>query len=107
MLITSIWSPALREGCRSCIPRDEVTFEWLHGHPPLEALYDKPPHAVLAPTANLAGHLAALEALYFLSGLRPTSLGRILCMSLIDLTFRYLLEPQPYPECMVCGRVGR
>lgn len=107
MAITGLWVPGVVEGCLACLPAGDALLTRLYGGPPLDRLVATPPHAVLAPTANLTGHLAALEAVYFLAGLRPTSLGRMYYQSLTDLTLTYLVDPADEPDCGTCGRKAR
>ena len=60
-------------------------------------------HAVIAPTASLTGHLGALEAIYFLTGLRPQTVGRIFHQNLMIYDHFYYIEAPFWPECPACG----
>jgi hypothetical protein len=59
-------------------------------------------NAAICPTANLGGHLTGLEAVRFLTGLRPRSLGRILYLNLIKYEAAEVV-PQLWQACPSCG----
>ncbi|WP_020519299.1 HesA/MoeB/ThiF family protein [Catelliglobosispora koreensis] len=102
MAVTGIFVPG-QTCCYACLltVNDAIARDW--GQVP--GLFEsRGGHAVLGPTANLTGHLSAMEAIYFLVGLRPTSLGRVFHQSLTDLTYHYLVAPDPDSTCAVCGR---
>ena len=58
---------------------------------------------VVAPTAGIAGHYGALEALYFLSGLKPPSEGRLLQLNLWRPQDLRVEHPTFWKECPSCG----
>ncbi|MGC2289356.1 MAG: ThiF family adenylyltransferase [Thermoplasmata archaeon] len=58
---------------------------------------------VLAPTAGVAGHLGALQALYFLTGLPAAAEGRLLHLNLWRPTDVRLVAPPYWPDCPTCG----
>lgn len=58
---------------------------------------------VIAPAANLAGHFAALEAIYFLTGTRPQTVGRVFHQNLIAYEDQYFVEAPFWPSCPDCG----
>lgn len=60
-------------------------------------------NAAIAPTAALTGHLGALEAIYFLAGLRPQTVGRIFHQNLLIYDHSYFIEPRFVPGCPACG----
>jgi molybdopterin/thiamine biosynthesis adenylyltransferase len=62
---------------------------------------------VIAPAANLAGHFAALEAIYFLTGIRPQTVGRVFHQNLIAYEDNYFLEAPFWPSCPACASSGR
>jgi molybdopterin/thiamine biosynthesis adenylyltransferase len=99
MLVTGIFAPGVTKGCFACLPTPDTVYAEKHGAPPLERIGDWPSHAVLAPTANLTGHAAALDAIYFLVGLRPTTLGTMFHLSFTDLSHSYRIIPT---GCAVC-----
>lgn len=71
----------------------------------VELLYRDPPmNAVIAPVASLTGHLGALEAIYFLGGLKPQTQGRVFHQNLIQYDHYYYIEAPHWPECPMCGR---
>jgi molybdopterin/thiamine biosynthesis adenylyltransferase len=59
--------------------------------------------AVVAPTANLSGHFAALEAIYFLAGIGARTAGRMFHQNLMMFEHSYYVEAVRWPECPVCG----
>ncbi|HUR03771.1 MAG TPA: ThiF family adenylyltransferase [Nonomuraea sp.] len=95
--VTGLFVPGVT-GCYACLPLVSELFE--NGR----TLFDWQGHAVLAPTANLAGHLAALEAIYFLVGMQPSSLGRVFHLSLTDFSHNYFVGPRTDVDCEICGR---
>lgn len=103
MAVTGIFVPGVT-GCHGCIPTMADTYTAKYGAEPIEELFDWEGHAVLAPTANLTGQIAALEAVYLLVGLRPTSYGRVYHLSMTDFTHFYFAEPDLGRACPVCGR---
>ncbi len=58
---------------------------------------------MIAPTANLTGHLAALDAVYHLGGIPTTTRGLMFHLSLTDLTYHYTVRPTPGATCPTCG----
>ena len=61
---------------------------------------------VIAPAANLAGHFAALETIYFLTGTRPQTVGRVFHQNLIAYEDQYFLEAPFWPACPDCATGG-
>ena len=69
-----------------------------------EVLFDQGEiNPVIAPAANLAGQFAALETIYFLTGTRPQTIGRVFHQNLIAYEDQYFLEAPFWPECPDCG----
>ena len=68
-----------------------------------ETLLPPPPNAVVAPAANVSGHLGALEVIYFLTGLRPQTVGRMLHQDLMHYDNIYYIEPPRLDDCPACG----
>jgi molybdopterin-synthase adenylyltransferase len=60
-------------------------------------------NAVIAPTAALTGSLAALEAIYYLSGLKPQTVGRIFHQSLSIYDYSYYVEGDFWEDCPDCA----
>lgn len=69
-----------------------------------EVLFDQGEiNPVIAPAASLAGQFAALEAIYFLTGIRPQTVGRVFHQNLIAYEDNYFLEAPLWPSCPDCG----
>ncbi|WP_327088873.1 ThiF family adenylyltransferase [Nonomuraea sp. NBC_01738] len=98
-VVTGLFVPGVTP-CYGCLP----TFTEHYRDIGAVELFPWDGHAVLAPSANLTGHLAALEAVHFLTGLTPSSLGRVFHLSLTDLTRAYYVEPKQDVTCASCGR---
>ena len=65
-------------------------------------------NAVVGPSAGIAGNLAALEAIHFLGGLKPSTYGRIFHQSLTNFDFTYFTEGETWSDCPACrGQSGR
>lgn len=60
-------------------------------------------NGVIAPSANLAGQFAALEAIYVLADLAPQTKGRIFHQNLMIYGHTYFVEAPFWPECPECG----
>lgn len=101
MAVTGLFVPG-QTCCQACLPmaRDRLTEHY--GTEPQD-LFPFAGHAVIAPTANLTGHLAALQAVYHLADLPVTCRGRMYHLSLTDLTYHYLVAPRPGRKCDACG----
>lgn len=92
-----------RTGCFGCLvaANDRKLAEF--GLPLQEA---PPPqvNAVVAASAQIAGHSMALEAAYLRLGLPVQTAGRELHRHLTDYTFQYFVEATPQPDCALgCG----
>ena len=59
---------------------------------------------VLAPTAGVAGHFGALQALYFLTGLPTAAEGRLLHLNLWRPSDVRIVTPSRWSDCPACGR---
>ena len=72
-----------------------------------ELLFDQGEiNPVIAPVASLAGHFAALEAIYFLTGIKQQTVGRVFHQNLIAYEDHYFVEAPFWPECPDCARHG-
>jgi molybdopterin-synthase adenylyltransferase len=60
-------------------------------------------NAVIAPTAGVAGHLGALQAMYFLTGLPTPAEGRLLQVNLWKPLDVRLERPRLWNKCPACG----
>jgi molybdopterin-synthase adenylyltransferase len=105
MAVVGLFVPG-HTGCPACLPSVGDRLRERHGTEP-EDLFSFTGHAVIAPAANLTGHLAALDAIYHLTGIPPTSLGRMFHLSLTDLTYHYVVAPPAGQKCDTCGWVGK
>ncbi|WP_162907653.1 HesA/MoeB/ThiF family protein [Allorhizocola rhizosphaerae] len=104
MAVIALFVPG-RTGCHACLPSVGDRLREHYGWEPQE-LFSFTGHAVIAPAANLTGHLAALEAVYHLADLPVTALGRMYHLSLTDLTYHYAVAPRSGRKCETCGWVG-
>lgn len=59
--------------------------------------------AVVPATANITGHLAALEVTYHLGGLTPQVRGRMLHWNLGRWDHQYFVDVPRYADCPACG----
>jgi molybdopterin-synthase adenylyltransferase len=103
MIVTGIFVP-FHTPCYACFwaihAEGSVDAE---GNAP-DVLFSTPPgNSVIAPTANLTGHLGALEAIYFLAGLKPQTVGRVLHQNLMIYEHSYYIDPARRPDCPACG----
>jgi molybdopterin/thiamine biosynthesis adenylyltransferase len=90
-----------RTGCWECLRRREETREHLRDPRPLFPVERE--NAVIAASANVSGHLAALEVIYFLGGLPTQVSGRILHWNFANWDHHYFIDIPRDPECPVCG----
>lgn len=58
---------------------------------------------VMAPLAQMSGHLAALEVIYLLLGMPAQTAGRRLHRNVIDYDHQYYIEAVRQPDCPDCG----
>jgi len=101
MAVIGLFVPG-RTCCHACLPGVNDRLREHYGADP-EELFKFTGHAVIAPTANLTGHMAAMEAIYHLADLPTSTLGRMFHLSLTDLTYHYVVRPRPGQECETCG----
>jgi molybdopterin/thiamine biosynthesis adenylyltransferase len=72
-----------------------------------EALYGATDiNGVIGPTAGLAGQFGALEAIYFLTGLRPQTVGRLFHQNLMIYDHSYYVTPKARPDCAQCAHLA-
>jgi molybdopterin-synthase adenylyltransferase len=101
MAVIGLFVPG-RTGCQACLLG---VNDWLrdeYGKKP-EELFPFTGHSVIAPAANLTGHIAALEAVYHLTGLPTSTLGKMFHLSLTDLSYHYAVAPRANRKCGTCG----
>jgi len=102
MSVVGIYVP-YQTPCYQCVKQDEKQRRHQIDGGEGKTLLMKPGvNAVIAPTANLAGHLAALEAIYFLADLEPQTVGRIFHQNLIRYDHCYYIQPSFWAECPAC-----
>ncbi|MCX4473550.1 ThiF family adenylyltransferase [Micromonospora sp. NBC_01655] len=104
MAVVGLFVPG-RTCCQACLPSVGDRLRERHGAEP-EELFGFTGHAVIAPSANLTGHLAALDAVHHLGGIPASTLGRMYHLSLTDLTYHYVVNPTPGHKCGTCGWIG-
>jgi molybdopterin/thiamine biosynthesis adenylyltransferase len=63
-------------------------------------------NSVISPTAGIAGQFGALEAIYFLTGLRPQTVGRVFHQNLMIYDHTYYVTPTASPDCASCGHLA-
>jgi molybdopterin/thiamine biosynthesis adenylyltransferase len=90
-----------RTGCWECLRRQEENREQFRDHRPL--FRSDRANAVIAASANVSGHLAALEVIYFLSGLPTQVSGRILHWNFANWDHHYFINVPHYDDCPTCG----
>jgi molybdopterin/thiamine biosynthesis adenylyltransferase len=103
MLVVGIYVP-FETPCYQCLNHDQAQKRVARDGSEAQALLAVPVvNAVIAPTANLTGHLGALEAVYFLTGLQPQTRGRVFHQNLMIYDHFYYVEPPFWAECPACG----
>ena len=103
MLVVGTFTPG-QAPCYECMKHNENDKNSARDGDQTEYLYNTlDVNAVIAPTASLTGHLGALEAIYFLAGLQPQTVGRIFHQNLMIYDHTYYIEPPFWAECPVCG----
>jgi molybdopterin/thiamine biosynthesis adenylyltransferase len=111
-LINSYSGPVLGVGifvpfktpCYQCLKHEEDRQRTEQDENILEQLFDpQMVQAVIAPTASLTGHLGALEAIYFITGLPAQTVGRVFHQDLTTYEHCFYTEVPFWPECPSCG----
>lgn len=92
-------------GCWLCILRDEDQKKDASGESYLIAGEGRP-NAVVAASANISGHLCALEVMYHLGGLRAQARGRVFHWNLAVWDHVYAVDAVRHDDCPACGPVG-
>jgi molybdopterin/thiamine biosynthesis adenylyltransferase len=94
-------------GCFECMTMGEAERLRDCGRSDLIHPLPVPPgwNPIIAPTAQMAGNLAALEVLNLLLGLRVQTAGRTLYRSFIDYDHQFYIDAKPRPDCPACGRL--
>jgi molybdopterin-synthase adenylyltransferase len=93
-------------GCFECMTANEAERLRDLGQSDLIHPLPMPPgwNPVIAPTAQVAGHLAALETLNLLLGLEVQTAGRTLYRSFTDYDHQFYIEARRRPDCPGCGQ---
>ncbi|MGI5267756.1 TOMM precursor leader peptide-binding protein [Nonomuraea sp. CA-218870] len=92
-------------GCWLCARRDEDARQAASGERLLGA-GGRPPNAVVAASANISGHMCALEVLYHLGGLPTQARGRIFHWNFAVWDHCYAVPVVRHDDCPACGPVG-
>lgn len=90
-----------RTGCYTCMCRRQDQHEFYTDGTPLIEL--ERPNAVIAASANVTGHLCALEVLYHLGGLPRQVAGRVFHHNVARWDHQYFVEVPRDPDCPSCG----
>jgi molybdopterin-synthase adenylyltransferase len=96
--------------CYFCLDAKEKASQREVGIDPRRRLAyrDKNDNAVIAPTAQIAGHFLAMETIRLLLGMTVQTAGRELHRYVIDYDEQYYRDAQPLPDCPVgCGALMR
>jgi molybdopterin-synthase adenylyltransferase len=99
-----------RTVCYFCLDAEEKRRQRQVGISPDHFLgyRDKSDNAVIAPTAQIAGHFLAMETVSLLLGMTVQTAGRELHRYVIDYDEQYYRDAQPRPDCPVgCGALMR
>jgi molybdopterin/thiamine biosynthesis adenylyltransferase len=103
MLVVGLFVP-FQTPCHQCFQYNQDQERAAQYGVETQSLLDVPGvNAVIAPTANLTGHLGALEAIYFLADLQPQTVGRIFHQNLMFYDHFYYVEAPFWPGCPACG----
>lgn len=92
-------------GCWACVWDGEEERQVRAGLDDIPVRIPRPPgyNAVIAPTAQASGHLAALEVLYLLLGMPVQTAGRLLHRNFLDYENQYYIEAVRRADCPACG----
>ncbi len=103
MVVVGIFAP-FQTPCYECMKHDENNKNSARDGDNTEYLYDTlGVNAVIAPTASITGHFGALEAIYFLTDLKPQTVGSIFHQNLMIYDHTYYIKPPFWTECPACG----
>ena len=100
MAVTGGFVPG-ETGCWECMNRDHLAQPHVRDGRHLFAEPRK--HAVVAASANVTGHLCALEVTYHLAGLPTQVQGRILHWNFARWDHQYFIDVHRHPDCPACG----
>jgi molybdopterin/thiamine biosynthesis adenylyltransferase len=94
-----------RTGCWICLQRREGAREFFNDGRMLFAQGRE--NAVIAASANVSGHLCALEVIYHLGGLPTQIQGRILHWNFANWDHHYFIDIPRYEDCHSCGNAAQ
>lgn len=63
-------------------------------------------NSVISPSAGIAGHFGALEAIYYLTGLHPQTVGRVFHQNLMIYDHSYYVMPTASADCAQCAHLA-
>jgi len=92
-------------GCYRCLRRDEDRRRQDSGERNLSADTARP-NSVIAASANISGHLCALEIVYHLGGLPTQARGRVFHWNLAVWDHVYAVDAVRHDDCPACGALG-
>ncbi|WP_113699904.1 HesA/MoeB/ThiF family protein [Nonomuraea lactucae] len=92
-------------GCHECMLAGERERLGTRGEADLlDAEHDIPGfNPVMAPTAQMTGHFAAMETLFLLFGMPVQTAGRRIHRNFLDYDHQYYIEAERRPGCPACG----
>ena len=91
-------------GCYSCLLATEEERMRDAGRADLDRTERIPGfNPVIAPTAQIAGHFAAYEALRLLLGMEVQTAGRMLHRNFLDYDHQYYVDGSARPDCPMCS----
>jgi molybdopterin/thiamine biosynthesis adenylyltransferase len=92
-------------GCYDCMKAGERERLDSLGRGDLMDVDDRTPgfNPVMAPTAQMAGHFAAMETIFLLLGMPVQTAGRRLHRNFLDYDHQYSIEAKSRPDCPYCG----
>ena len=95
-------------GCFECMMTGDYERRQAIGLGDIPEFRDAPPdfHPVIAPTAQMTGHFAALEVIFLLLGMKVGTAGRMLYRSFIDLEHQYFIDAARRADCEECGEAS-
>ena len=88
-------------GCWECMHSEYLELEYARDG--RRIFPDARKHAVVAATANVTGHLCALEVIYHLGGLPTQVQGRVLHWNYARWDHQYFIDVPRRPDCPACS----
>jgi molybdopterin-synthase adenylyltransferase len=100
MAVTGGFVPG-ETGCWECMNTDHLEQEFIRDG--RQIFSEARAHAVVAASANVTGHLCALEVTYHLGGLAPQVRGRVLHWNFARWDHQYFIDVVRHRDCPACG----